>query len=156
MSKKILITGGSGHLGTALSEKLNSLGYEVNHLSRYKNKGSKFPIFTWDIGKGIIEDGALDEVDYIVHLAGAGIADKRWTNERKKVLVTSRTDSAALILDQLKKAGKKIEAFISASAIGIYGFDTGSIIQTEDRTQLGDDFLATLTKKWEHAADQFS
>jgi uncharacterized protein (TIGR01777 family) len=59
-------------------------------------------------------------------------------------------------LKHLKTSGKKIKAFISASAIGIYGFDTGSIVQTEDRTQLGDDFLATLTKKWEHAADQFS
>lgn len=156
MAKKILITGGTGLLGSALSDRLNSLGYEVVHLSRFKSKVSKYQIFTWDIANALIEDGALEGVDYIIHLAGAGVADKRWTDERKKVLASSRIDSAALILDQLKKSGKKIKAFISASAIGIYGFDTGGIEQTEERTQLGDDFLATLTKKWEHAANQFN
>lgn len=155
MAKKILITGGSGLLGTSLSQKLDALGYEVIHLSRYKSKVSNYQIFTWDIPNGLVEDGALDGVDYIIHLAGAGVADKRWTDERKKVLASSRIESAALIHNQLKMSGRKIKAFISASAVGIYGFDTGSIVQTEDRTQLGDDFLATLTKKWEHAADQF-
>jgi uncharacterized protein (TIGR01777 family) len=156
MAKNILITGGSGLLGTSLSQKLDTLGYEVIHLSRYKSKVSKYRIFTWNIASGSIEEGAFDGVDYIIHLAGAGVADKRWTDERKKVLASSRIDSATLMHKQLKTSGKKIKAFISASAIGIYGFDTGSIVQTEDRTQLGDDFLATLTKKWEHAADQFN
>jgi uncharacterized protein (TIGR01777 family) len=156
MAKKILITGGSGLLGSALSDKLHSLGQEVVHLSRFKSNNSKYQIFTWDIAKGSIEEGAFEGVDHIIHLAGAGVADKRWTEERKKVLASSRIDSAALILAQLRKSEIKIKAFISASAIGIYGFDTGSIVQAEDRTQLGDDFLATLTKKWEHAADQFN
>jgi uncharacterized protein (TIGR01777 family) len=156
MAKKDFDHRRSGLLGTSLSQKLDVLGYEVIHLSRYKSKVSKYQIFTWDIANGLIEDGALEGVDYIIHLAGAGVADKRWTDERKKVLASSRIDSAALILDRLKNSGKKIKAFISASAIGIYGFDTGSIVQTEERTQLGDDFLAMLTKKWEHAADQFN
>lgn len=155
MSLKVLITGGSGLVGTTLSSKLTEQGYEVIHLSRFKSKSSKYKTFTWDIAEGVIEQGALDGVDVIIHLAGAGVADKRWTDERKRVLTSSRIDSANLIFEQLKSMNKKINAFISASAIGIYGFDTGGIVQTEDRIQLGDDFLATLTKKWELAADQF-
>ena len=156
MNNKVLITGGGGLIGNHLSDKLEAKGFEVCHLSRTKTDSSKYPVFKWDISSGIIEDGAMENVDFIIHLAGAGVADKRWTDERKKVLASSRIDSANLLYQQLKRKNQKIKGFISASAIGIYGFDTGSILQTEDRIQLGDDFLATLTKKWELAADQFS
>lgn len=155
MNKRILITGGSGLVGLQLSELLVKQGYEVVHLSRYRSKSSSYKTFTWDLSAKVIEDGAFDGVSQIVHLAGAGVADKRWSTERKAELTSSRIDSANLIYKSLKDSGHKIEAFISASAIGIYGFDTGGIEQTEDRMQLGDDFLATLTKKWEAAADQF-
>jgi len=156
MKSKVLITGGSGLVGTKLSSKLTEQGYEVIHLSRFKSKSSKYKTFTWDIASGIIEDGAFENIHSIVHLAGAGVADKRWTKDRKQELTSSRVDSANLIFKTLKYSRQKIDSFISASAIGIYGFDTGGIVQTEDRIQLGDDFLATLTKKWESAADQFS
>lgn len=156
MSKKVLITGGSGLVGTHLSDKLSGKGCEVIHLSRFKSKSSKYKTFTWDVANGIIEDGALEGISSIIHLAGSGVADKRWTQARKQELISSRVDSANLILKSLRASGQKIGSFISASAIGIYGFDTGGILQTEDRKQLGDDFLATLTKKWEEAADQFS
>jgi len=156
MKSKVLITGGSGLVGTKLSSKLTEQGYEVIHLSRFKSKSSKYKTFTWDITSGIIEDGAFENIHSIVHLAGAGVADKRWTKDRKQELTSSRVDSANLIFKTLKYSRQKIDSFISASAIGIYGFDTGGIVQTEDRIQLGDDFLATLTKKWESAADQFS
>ena len=156
MKSKVLITGGSGLVGTKLSSKLTEQGYEVIHLSRFKSTSSKYKTFTWDIASGIIEDGAFENIHSIVHLAGAGVADKRWTKDRKQELTSSRVDSANLIFKTLKSSGQKIDSFISASAIGIYGFDTGGIVQTEDRIQLGDDFLATLTKKWESAADQFS
>ena len=156
MKSKILVTGGSGLVGSHLSEILLSKGYDIVHLSRYRNKASKYQIFTWDIDKGLIEDGAFKNVKYIIHLAGAGIADKRWTNKRKQILTSSRVDSANLIYNFLKSENHNIEAFITASAIGIYGFDTGGILQSEDRIQLGDDFLAALTKKWEAAADKFS
>ena len=156
MSKKVLITGGSGLVGLRLSEKLSEKGYEVVHLSRFRSKSSKYKTFTWDLSEGIIEEGTLKGVNHIIHLAGAGVADKRWTEERKRELTSSRINSSNLIFDKLKSSGHKIDSFISASAIGIYGFDTGGIIQTEERTQLGDDFLATMTKKWESAADKFA
>jgi uncharacterized protein (TIGR01777 family) len=155
MANTILITGGSGLVGTSLSAHLASRGYQVAHLSRYKRKSTLYPTFAWDLTRNSIEEGAFNAVDYIVHLAGAGVADKRWTKERKQVLASSRIDTARLIHQNLQKSGRKIKGFISASAIGIYGFDTGEIVQTEDRTQLGDDFLATLTKQWEEAADRF-
>ena len=143
-------------IGSQLADQLADKGYDIVLLSRDKNKSSKYTTCTWDVSSGFIESKALENVDYIVHLAGAGVADKRWTDERKKVLASSRIDSAQLIYNHLKNKKQKIKAFISASAIGIYGFDTGSILLKEDRKQLGDDFLATLTKKWEAAADQFS
>lgn len=156
MNQKVLITGGSGLVGTQLSEKLVQQGYEVVHLSRSQNSSSTYKIFTWDISNKIIEEDAFENVNYIIHLAGAGIADKRWSDKRKRVLTSGRVDGAKLIYSYLKSGDHNVEAFISASAIGIYGFDTGGILQTEDRFQLGDDFLATLTKKWESAADQFT
>lgn len=155
MHSKILISGGSGLVGAQLSEKLVGQGYEVVHLSRFDFKSSKFRTFTWDIHSGLIEDGAFEHVEYIIHLAGAGIAEKRWSAGRKQTLTSSRVDGANLIFKYLQSGNHQVKAFISASAIGIYGCDTGGIVQTEDRLQLGDDFLATLTKKWELAADQF-
>ncbi len=156
MNKKILITGGSGLVGSRLSEKLVEKDFEVLHLSRSNSKSEKYQTFTWDIQRGKIESGAFDGLKGIVHLAGANVAGKKWTPERKKVLESSRIDSANLILSHLNSLKQKPQTFISASAIGIYGFDTGGIPLTEDRIQLGDDFLATLTKKWEAAADQFA
>ena len=155
MGKKIIITGGSGLLGTALSKRLVEKGYQVRHLSRSKSNAINYQTFVWDIENKHIEEGAFEDIDIIIHLAGAGVADKKWSSERKKILTSSRIDSTSLILDHLKAGNQQIESFISASAIGIYGFDTGGIAQTEERTLLGDDFLATLTKKWEEAADTF-
>lgn len=156
MKSKILITGGTGLVGTRLSEKLVEQGYNVVHLSRNQNNASTYKTFSWDISKGIIEEGAFESVHHIIHLAGAGIAEKRWSAKRKQILTSSRVDGANLIFKYLKSSDHHVKTFISASAIGIYGFDTGGIIQTEERIQLGDDFLATLTKKWELAADKFS
>ena len=155
MSKKILITGGSGLVGKQLSEMLVGAGYEVRHLSRHKNKLAKYPTYSWDIRRGEMDEDALQDISSIIHLAGAGVADKRWTDSRKAELTYSRVDSAQLLYDKVKSLKIPLEAFISASAVGIYGFDTGGIEQTEERTYLGDDFLATLTKKWEDAADKF-
>ena len=156
MSNKVLITGGSGLVGSRLSSALSQKGYEVVHLSRFHSKSSAYKTFTWDLEQQIIEEGAFEGVNHVIHLAGAGVADKKWSAKRKKVLASSRIDSAGLIYKTLKDSNQKIASFISASAIGIYGYDTGGIIQKEERNRLGDDFLATLCKQWEAAADRFS
>ena len=153
MSSKILITGGTGLVGTRLSEKLVQMGHEVTHLSRRANPHAKFPAFKWDIGKGEIDPKAL-EVDHIIHLAGAGVGDQKWTEKRKKVIYDSRIDSTKLLHDKVKEAGIPLKSFLSASAIGYYGMDTGDQLLAEDSPG-ANDFLAQVTADWEKAAEGF-
>lgn len=155
MGNKVLITGGSGLVGSVLSSTLEKGGYTVCYLSRHKNMNSRNKVYTWDIGRGFIEPDAFEGVEYIIHLAGAGVADKRWTSSRKKILASSRIDSVNLLYKEFKRRGGRLKAFISASGIGIYGLNTGDNLLTEENSELGNDFLAKLTKSWEEAADQF-
>lgn len=147
----ILITGGSGLIGTRLTELLIQRGHQVSHLGRKKEKGN-ISSYTWDIEKQHIEAGALQGKDTIIHLAGAGIADKRWTDERKKELLESRTKSTRLLHDTLKKGNHTVKSFISSSAVGYYGFRTPEAQFSEDSPP-GDDFLAYVTRSWEDEAD---
>lgn len=151
---KILITGASGLIGKRLTEVLIKAGHDVSHLSRGKHSGS-VPTFQWDVDKRFIEPGALENVDIIVHLAGAGIADKPWTEARKKEILESRTLSTRLLYQQLKKGGHRVTAFVSASAIGYYGFEDNDQVHTEDSAP-GKDFLAQVVRKWEEEVDEFS
>ncbi len=151
----VLITGGTGLVGRQLSGALAARGYIVTHLSRMRVPFGQFETFLWNPADEFLEEKALENVDYIIHLAGAGVADKLWTNERKEELYASRIDSADLIFGKLKKGKQKLSAFISASAIGIYGYDTGDTLVTEEQKVQADDFLSDLVKNWEKAADQF-
>ncbi len=151
---KILITGASGLIGTELSSVLSDKGYEIIHLSRNKKKG-KFKSFQWDIKKDYLEQGTLDDVDHIIHLAGAGIADSRWTKERKKEIIESRIKSSELLYNSISKQNNKPKTFISASAIGYYGAITSDKIFTENDPP-GNDFQAEVCKQWEDAAIPFS
>ncbi len=98
--KTILITGGTGLIGKALQEKLASKGYSTTILTRKKSENSS--TFYWNIDKGIIEKEAVQTADFIIHLAGAGIADKRWSKKRKKILINSRIDSTKLLFKKVK------------------------------------------------------
>jgi uncharacterized protein (TIGR01777 family) len=155
MKKNVLVTGGTGFVGKELTRALIDVGYTVSILSRtkIKNTASIF-YYTWDVEKQTIEKDAVLNADYIIHLAGANIAEKPWTNKRKEQIINSREQSTQLIYSVLKKNNKKLEAFISASAIGIYGAVNGEEICTEN-TAFGDDFLGLTCEKWEAAADQF-
>ncbi|GAB2625002.1 TIGR01777 family oxidoreductase [Emticicia sediminis] len=144
----ILITGGTGMIGHRLTELLLAKGHKVSYLSRKKEKLPNVEVFQWDIQKGYIEEGALEAADYVVHLAGAGIADKRWTDERKKEIIDSRIQPIELINKYLQEKNIQPKGFISASAIGIYGGDTGDI-KLDESSVLGNDFLAECTKLWE-------
>lgn len=156
MSKHILITGGSGMIGMKLSGLLKEKGYSVAHLTRSKNNNSPYQQFEWDVDKAYLEEGALNFADIIIHLAGAGVADKRWTENRKKVIIESRTKTAELLYNKLKESSNhQPERFISASAIGYYGMYTGDELLPEDHKP-GEDFLAEVVQKWEAAADQFT
>ncbi|MFY0607945.1 MAG: TIGR01777 family oxidoreductase [Cyclobacteriaceae bacterium] len=152
---KILITGGSGLVGNRLSEILAANGHQVTHLSRSSNPHAKYPTFKWSISDGEIDQKAFEGVDHIVHLAGAGVADKRWTSSRKKVILSSRVDAIGLLNDYVLRLGIKLKSFVSASGIGLYGADTGDMWLTEESGE-GKDFLADVVKQWEAEADLFT
>jgi uncharacterized protein len=151
---KILITGGSGLIGRELVSKLESRGYEVRILSR-KPSDIKLNSYNWNIEKGIIDPRAFDGVEVLVHLAGEGIADKRWSNSRKKEIVDSRVLPIKLLERYIENNTIKLQSFICGSAIGYYGGDTGELNMTEDSKE-GKDFLAECTIKWEAAADSLA
>jgi len=149
--KTVLITGASGLIGRHLTPQLQSRGYRVIHLSRSSSPKNGVETFTWDVGKGIIDDRAVEQAEYIIHLAGAGIADSKWTEERKKEIISSRTDSTRLLAEALQRSDKKLAAFISASAIGFYGAVTSDKNFTEtDPAAI--DFMGTCCRLWEASA----
>lgn len=150
MAKNVLITGGTGLVGSRLTELLLQGGYQVSLLSRRKENIPGVTVYQWDIRQKTIEPEAVEKADYIIHLAGAGVADERWTDQRKRQILESRTESAKLLYESLKQTAKPPKAFISASAIGIYGADRGDELLSEE-SAYGNDFLATVTKAWEES-----
>ena len=149
----ILITGGSGLVGKALTKRLILEGHEVRILSRYPKSTDSIKSFFWNVEKNEIDEKAFENVEHIVHLAGSGIADKRWTIERKKDIIDSRVNSMKLITDVVKKKNIKLKSFVGASAIGIYGMTTSEKIfsETDNGT---DDFLTQSCTKWENSYKQ--
>jgi len=145
--KKILISGGSGMIGRAVTSLLQKDGYEVAWLSRHPKK-QKQKSFLWDIDKHTLDEEALPWCDAIIHLAGAGVADKRWTEKRKQQILESRIHSSRLLFEAIQKQAKRPQVFLSASAVGYYGFDTGGELIHEESPP-GTDFLAEVVSEWE-------
>ncbi|MGB3586726.1 MAG: TIGR01777 family oxidoreductase [Tunicatimonas sp.] len=154
MDVTVLISGGTGLVGTRLTQLLQEKGCTVTHLSRSVSGDEKVKTYQWNIEKKEIDPEALTGVDYIIHLAGASIADKRWTDKRKELILKSRTESTQLLRDSIAKLGNHaIKAFVSASAVGYYGIDTGSAWVKEESPS-GDGFAAEVTRQWETAVDE--
>ena len=154
MGLKVLITGGTGAVGRQLCEFLNEQGIEVSILSRRKNDNSKYKTYLWDHENFLIDNNAFSDCDYIIHLAGAGIADKRWTKSRKKEILDSRVKTTNLLYKALSKSEHNVKGIISASAVGYYGQTTTAKIFKED-DQPGNDFVAEVCKAWEDSVNQF-
>jgi uncharacterized protein (TIGR01777 family) len=152
MSQKVLITGGTGLIGKRLTVLLLEKGYEVAYLARKKSEIPFVKVYEWDVKNNYIEAGALEGTDYLIHLAGANVAEGRWTEERKKEIFSSRIDSIELIAKKLKELNIAPISFISASGSSYYGEDTGDIQHTESSPP-GKDFLSEVTIQWEKAAD---
>jgi uncharacterized protein (TIGR01777 family) len=150
----VLITGGSGLVGKYLTSALLSEGYRVVHLSRKENQSGIVKVFRWDPEKKYIDPAVFEGVSLIVNLAGANIGERRWTKKRKAEIVNSRVDSIRLLHEAICANDIKINAFISASAIGLYGSVTSEEILTETDPP-GCDFLGNTCKLWEEAADLF-
>jgi len=152
----ILISGATGLVGKRLVETLISRGHSnIKILTRNKERSQKdfpFPveIYNWDPTLGTIEDGALDGVETVFHLAGEGVADGRWTESRKARILNSRVKGTQTLIKAIEDSNHKPKKFISASAIGIYG-DREQETLTED-SHHGSGFLADVCKQWEELA----
>ena len=145
----VLIGGGTGLVGLCLSQLLREKNYEVRHLSRKSDLNAEFPAYKWDIKNGTIDAAAMQNVDYIINLAGAGIADKRWTEARKKLIIDSRTQTTDLLRKYIESGEMSPKVFISASAVGYYG-NQGDKLMKED-AKPGDGFLSESVRLWEES-----
>jgi uncharacterized protein (TIGR01777 family) len=152
---RILITGGTGLVGSRLAEMLQKEGHTVFFLSRSKkeNTGS-IRNFLWNIDSGEMDDEAILQADAIIHLAGASIAQGRWTARRREELYMSRIGSTRLLYNRLKNLNHRVKTFISASATGYYGNGKSNWL-TEDSPP-GSDFLASLCRDWEQEAQHIA
>jgi len=152
----VLITGGSGLIGNRLSRMLIDRGYTVTHLTQTSSNLEGVRSYSWNVDAGSIDEQATSSADYIINLAGAGIADKRWTKARKKQIADSRINGTKLLYTTLKEQPtNNTKAIISASAIGYYGAITSDKIFHEKDPPAGD-FLGTTCQLWECQADRFT
>ncbi len=154
MDKKILITGGTGLIGTRLTEILLQKGYKVVFLSRNPKPNAHIPTFKWDIEKDYIDDKAFEGIDFIIHLAGENVGEKSWSESQKKAILDSRVNSILLLAKKIQELDIKLKGFLSASAIGYYGADTGDLL-CDENTPNGKDFLAQVTQEWEDNTNVF-
>lgn len=144
---RIAITGSSGLIGTALSQRLRSDGHEVVPVVRSTPKDGEIG---WSVDEKRIEDGAFDGIDAVVHLAGAGIGDHRWTDDYKREILESRTVGTALVAQAVNDAKNPPSVLLSGSAIGVYGSSPTATF--DESSAVGDGFLADVCEAWEAAA----
>lgn len=159
MKKKhtVLITGATGLIGKKLSTQLQDEGHTVKWLSRDRYEGPDAPnggVFYWNLDSKVIEERAFENVDTIIHLAGANIGEQRWTADRKREIMRSRIVSARLIFNKLKVMNHSVKTFISASAIGYYGAVTRQVI-FDETSPMSNDFLSKTCFLWEREAHKF-
>ena len=155
----ILITGGTGMIGKALTHALLEKNYKVIVLSRQTNQRqtetTNLSYAAWNVDGQTIDKEAISKADYIIHLAGAGVADKRWTKKRKQEIINSRVRSGELLAKALQDIPNKIKAVICASAIGWYGADpvipNPKPFREDDPHDIS--FLGETCKQWEESVD---
>lgn len=145
---KILVTGASGLIGTALVAELESAGHEPIRLVRRDPLPGEAEV-RWDPAAGEIDAPSLEGLDGVVHLAGEGIAERRWTEKQKQRILDSRVQGTSLLSGALASLDRPPAVLVSGSAIGAYG-DRGDEVLTEDATR-GDDFLSDVVRQWEAA-----
>lgn len=151
--KNILITGGSGLVGKHLTQILEANNNEVAWIGRAKKEISSHQKYNWDVEKKTTDKGWLKVADTIIHLAGAGVADHRWTDDYKKEIYDSRIKSTQLLFNTLAKENHSVKTLVCASAIGIYGNNCPEI--TDENAPAKTNFLAKVCDDWEKEALKF-
>ncbi len=150
--QRVLISGGTGFIGSELVNELVRRGYKIHVLTRnpdlYENSGD-VRYFYWDWKNKKIDEKALEGIDAFIHLAGANIAEKKWNESYKAEMAGSRILSLKFIKQLFLEKDIRLKLFIGASAIGYYGCVTDNIVRTEDDPP-GNDFLARLVVEWEN------
>lgn len=144
---KVAITGGTGLLGTAIGKSLAERGDQATVVSRTRGSDR----IVWSLPDGLDPPDALSGYDAVVHLAGAGIADARWSDARKREILDSRRLGTRAVIEGLRAADPRPSVLVSASAVGYYG-PSGDAVRSED-APAGDDFLAEVCKVWEQEAE---
>jgi uncharacterized protein (TIGR01777 family) len=143
---RILISGASGLIGTALSNSLTASGHSVTRLvRRVATEGE----FTWDPAKGKLDASAFDDCDAVINLSGVNIGDKRWTDDYKRTLLSSRVDTTELLATTMAALDRKPSVFLSGSAVGWYGDRDDE--RLDELSAPGADFLSDLCQQWEAA-----
>jgi uncharacterized protein len=155
--RTVMITGGTGLAGRALTKLLLQKGYKVIILSRAKRAANTalpgVSYAQWDVAAQTIDVAAVQRADCIVHLAGAGVMEKRWSVTYKKEIVDSRTMSSALIATTLASNANKVTAIVSASAIGCYGPDSSPVVPFEEGAPFNKNFLGETCRLWEQSIE---
>ncbi len=153
--KNILIVGGSGYVGKALTKKLQAIGYNVSWLTRKINKSINTPQYLWDWKQNNIDLDSINKSEVLVNLAGANVNGQRWNKKWKKEIYDSRVKATDFLFKIISQHPNKIKTFVSASATGYYGDVTSEKIFHETDFP-GKDFLAITCNDWEQAATKFS
>ncbi len=153
--KRVVISGGTGMIGSHLSDLIAGEGYEVVHLTRTVREGGKYRTYAWDPRKGYCDRDAFREGDVIIHLSGANIGARPWSRSRRKEIISSRTATAELIYRSSVGAGARPSVYVTASGINIYGSKTTERVFSEDDPPAVD-FLAETCRLWEAAAESFA
>ncbi|HEY6062218.1 MAG TPA: NAD-dependent epimerase/dehydratase family protein, partial [Chitinophagaceae bacterium] len=160
----IVITGGTGLIGKALAKALLEKGYRIIILSRSssdKTIRGNLSYATWNVEQQTIDKETIAAADYIIHLAGAGVADKRWTKKRKQEIISSRVNSSKLIVDSLRTIPNNVKAVVSSSGIGWYlipnpsprSGEGSSSRKLEESDPPANDFIGSACKQWEESIE---
>ena len=152
----VLITGGTGMVGEAVTTHLINKGYHVIVLTRQlpkKATTTQLEFALWNVKTQTIDATAVRKADHIIHLAGAGVVDKKWTDSYKREIEISRTESSKLIVNTLKNNANKVKTVVSASAIGWYGEDTINGKAFTETDEPAKSFLGKTCKLWEESIE---
>ena len=152
---KILITGGSGLVGRAISKLLLNMNKQPVWLSREEGMLDGIKKYRWNLEKNYIDENAFEDIEGIIHLAGAGIVDHKWTTKYKKEILDSRVKSSELLFSYVSKKKYPINYIIGGSAIGYYGSSKSDNVFTEEDAP-GNDFMADTCVKWEKSYESFN